>query len=182
MENWYIKLRNTLCCDSTELARFCQLVINSVMATDLGDKELKALRNSRWDKAFQEQAGKECALGSSSNTQDENPMDEINRKATIVIEHLIQASNVSHTMQHWHIFHKWNEKLFVKMYDAYHAGRAKKNPADFWYNGELGFFDFYVIPLAKILKDCGVFGLSSDESLNFATTNVLNGRNEVVRW
>jgi hypothetical protein len=25
-------------------------------------------------------------------------------RATIVIEHIIQASDVSHTMQHWHIY------------------------------------------------------------------------------
>jgi hypothetical protein len=28
---------------------------------------------------------------------------------------------------------------------------------------EIGFFDFYIIPLAKKLKECGVFGVSSDE-------------------
>jgi hypothetical protein len=32
-----------------------------------------------------------------------------------------------------------------------------------WYKGEIGFLDFYIIPLAKKLKDCGVFGVSSDE-------------------
>lgn len=37
--------------------------------------------------------------------------------------------------------------------------------------GELGFFDFYIIPLAKKLKDCGVFGVSSDEYLNYAESN-----------
>ena len=34
-----------------------------------------------------------------------------------------------------------------------------------------GFFDFYVIPLAKKLKDCSVFGVSSDEYLNYAEQN-----------
>ena len=38
--------------------------------------------------------------------------DDRNRKATIVIEHLIQASDVSHTMQHWEVYISWNEKLF----------------------------------------------------------------------
>jgi hypothetical protein len=51
------------------------------------------------------------------------------------------------------------------MYSAYLEGRAEKNPADFWYDGEIGFFDFYVIPLAKKLKECGVFGVSSAEYL-----------------
>lgn len=33
------------------------------------------------------------------------------------------------------------------------------------------FFDNYVIPLAKKLKECGVFGVSSDEYLNYALEN-----------
>lgn len=37
--------------------------------------------------------------------------------------------------------------------------------------GEIGFFDFYIIPLTKKLKDCGVFGISSDEYLNYALKN-----------
>ena len=33
------------------------------------------------------------------------------------------------------------------------------------------FFDNYVIPLSKKLKECGVFGVSSDEYLNYALQN-----------
>lgn len=43
--------------------------------------------------------------------------------------------------------------------------------ADSWYKGEIGFFDFYIIPLSKKLRDCGVFGPTSDENLNYATNN-----------
>ena len=57
------------------------------------------------------------------------------------------------------------------MYRAFADGRAEKSPAEGWYEGELGFFDFYIIPLAKKLADCGVFGVSSDEYLNYATAN-----------
>lgn len=57
------------------------------------------------------------------------------------------------------------------MHRAYTEGRAAKNPADNWYKGEMGFFDFYIIPLAKKLKNCGVFGVSSDEYLNYAIKN-----------
>ena len=83
----------------------------------------------------------------------------------------IQASDVAHTMQHWHIYTKWNERLFQEMSLAYLVGRAEKDPVQFWYNGELGFFDFYIIPLAKKLSECGVFGVSSDEYLNYAMRN-----------
>jgi hypothetical protein len=50
-------------------------------------------------------------------------------------------------------------------------GRTDTDPSTTWYQGEIGFFDFYIIPLAKKLKDCGVFGVSSDEYLNYAMQN-----------
>ena len=74
-------------------------------------------------------------------------------------------------MQHWHVYLKWNERLFHEMYNAYLEGRAENDPSETWYQGELGFYDFYIIPLAKKLKDCGVFGVASDEYLNYATAN-----------
>ena len=52
--------------------------------------------------------------------------DDVNRKATIILEHLIQASDISHTMQHWHIYRKWNEMFFQENLLAYHEGRADK--------------------------------------------------------
>lgn len=158
MHKNYKDLRNLICETDEELRHFRELVVNSVMATDIVDKELKALRNARWEKAFAEE--------NQVDSRDNN-----NRKATIVIEHLIQASDIAHTMQHWHIYRKWNERLFHEMYDAWRNGRSEKDPSEFWYNGEIGFFDFYIIPLAKKLKECGVFGVSSDEYLNYAQKN-----------
>ena len=84
---------------------------------------------------------------------------------------IIQASDVSHTMQHWHIYRKWNKRLFTEMYVAFRQGRMAKDPSTFWYKGEIGFFDNYIIPLAKKLKECNVFGVSSDECLNYAIQN-----------
>jgi class 3 adenylate cyclase len=155
----YDALRSKIYTNEAEMKRFRELVVNSVMATDIVDKELKTLRNKRWEKAF-------------SQTEEVGmTKDSIDRKATIVIEHLIQASDVAHTMQHWHIYRKWNERFFFECYKAYIDGRAAKDPSESWYVGEMGFFDFYIIPLAKKLKDCGVFGVSSDEYLNYAQRN-----------
>uniref|UniRef100_A0A7S3DSF0 Phosphodiesterase n=1 Tax=Entomoneis paludosa TaxID=265537 RepID=A0A7S3DSF0_9STRA len=142
--------------EKSTFQRFRQVVVNVVLATDIFDKELNNLRKNRWNMAFGEQAAGE----------DENDL-----KATIVIEHIIQASDVSHTMQHWHIYRKWNACLFKEMYLAYKSGRTDKDPSENWYEGEKGFFDFYIIPLAKKLKDCNVFGVSSDECLNYAIQN-----------
>jgi hypothetical protein len=46
-----------------------------------------------------------------------------------------------------------------------------KDPSDFWYQGEISFFENYIIPLAKKLKECGVFGVSGDEYLTYAENN-----------
>jgi hypothetical protein len=160
MEPAYENLRKQIYSTEAELTRFRQLVVNTVMATDIMDKDLKKLRNDRWEKAF-----------SIPPEEERKDPRAVNRKATIVIEHLIQASDVAHTMQHWHIYRKWNERLFGEMYKAYVEGRMEKDPSTDWYKGEMGFFDFYIIPLAKKLKDCGVFGVSSDECLNYARQN-----------
>lgn len=158
LEPQFSELRGTVCPTDKELNRLRQLVVNTVLATDIMDKDLKMLRNQRWEKAF-------------SSDYNETNQDKINRKATIVLEHLIQASDVCHTMQHWHVYRKWNERLFEEMYHAYKIGRADADPSTFWYKGELGFFDHYIIPLSKKLSDCGVFGVSSDEYLNYALRN-----------
>lgn len=59
----------------------------------------------------------------------------------------------------------------MECYEAYVNGRADTDPSKGWYKGELGFFDFYIIPLTRKLKECGVFGSSSSEYLNCAIRN-----------
>jgi hypothetical protein len=146
----YEELRATLFATRTDILRFRQVVVNIVLATAIFDKELNDLRKNRWDRAFGD--------------------DEVGHdlRATIVIEHIMQASGVAHTMQHWHVYRKWNYKLFDELLTAYKQGCMGADPSTFWYKGELGFFDKYIIPLAKYLKDCNIFGASSGECLNFA--------------
>lgn len=160
MEPRFDDFRRCIYEDEEELCRFRHLIVNSVMATDIFDKDLAALRKSRWNKAFHE-----------DDKTGETAKQKVDRKATIVLEHLIQASDVAHTMQHWHVYKAWNARLFEEMFKAYKKGRTQKDPTEGWYQGELWFFDNYVIPLAKKLKECGVFGVSSDEYLNYAVEN-----------
>ncbi|KAG7355294.1 adenylate and guanylate cyclase catalytic domain containing protein [Nitzschia inconspicua] len=159
MEDNYTKLRSALYSSQEEFDRFRQLCINCVIATDVFDKDLKTFREDRWKKAFAED--------SSSLSEEE----AWHCKATITIEYIIQASDVAHTMQHWHVYQRWNQRLFQEMYTAYKAGRADKDPSVGWYEGELWFFDNYVIPLAEKLKHCEVFGVDCDQLLDFATQN-----------
>jgi 3'5'-cyclic nucleotide phosphodiesterase len=159
MNHKYSELRDCIYSSDVEEKRFRELVVDAVLATDIADKDLGALRNSRWEQAF---AGRPSGETST----------DVDRKATIVFEHIIQASDVCHTMQHWHTYQKFNARLFEERYIAYLKGVAGENPPWVgWYNGELWFFDNYIIPLAQKLNDCGVFGVSYHEYLNYAQEN-----------
>ena len=154
----YKELCGTIYTTSSELKRFRTVLVNSVLSTDIVDKELKALRNERWAVAF---------------SDVKNIHSDADRyRASSVLEHLIQASDISHTMQHWHVYRKWNQCLFFEQYQAYLDGRSSTNPADNWYEGEIGFFKFYIIPLAQKLQEVGVFGSSGREYLDFAEKNL----------
>jgi 3'5'-cyclic nucleotide phosphodiesterase len=88
MEERFANFRSAIFDNDEDQARFRQIVVNSVMATDIMDKDLKKLRDSRWNKAFHSSDN-----GRKSVNKDVDVC--LNRKATIVIEHLIQASDVS---------------------------------------------------------------------------------------
>lgn len=157
MEGEFEALRHCVCHTDYELKRFHQLVVNAVVATDIEDDDLAAWRQNRWRKAF----GPESLKAEF----------DMERKATIVFESVIQVSDISFTMQHWHIYTKWNERLFAEKLKAFLIGRSDDDPSFSWYHDELGFFDQYVIPLAKRLEDCQVFGVSSEEYLTYAVGN-----------
>ena len=163
MDPRFERLRKCIYQTNVERKRFRQLVINSVMATDIADRQVNENRQSKWDKAFRRSPGD----GASALQIQE----DMNRKATAVIEHIIQVSDVAHTMQHWHIYRRWNERLFHEMHEAFQSGKVNVDPSTNWYIGELGFFDYYLIPLAMKLKECGVFGASGYEYISYVLKN-----------
>jgi hypothetical protein len=168
MQDKYKDLRACIYASECEMKRFRELIIDAVLATDIADKELQTLRKNRWADAFDENltTGVDGSL-------------EMDRKATIVVEHIIQASDVSHCMQHWLTYQKFNARLFEERYVAYLKGMSGENPPWLgWYKGEIWFFDNYIIPLAQKLNDCGVFGVSYHEYLNYAQQNRLEWERE----
>jgi hypothetical protein len=79
MDPRYGEIRKCIYTNETELRRFRQLIVKSVMAPDIFYPDMKQLRELRWFKAFSE--------ASRDNAAD--------LKATIVIEHIIQAADVA---------------------------------------------------------------------------------------
>jgi 3'5'-cyclic nucleotide phosphodiesterase len=162
MDQKYSDLRDCIYDNEVEKARFRELVVDAVLATDIADRELGTLRKSRWETAFAERP-----VGVDMDLDEDG-----DRRATIVFEHIIQASDVCHTMQHWHTYQKFNARLFEERYIAYRKGVSGDNPPWVgWYKGEIWFFDNYIIPLAQKLNDCGVFGVSYHEYLSYALEN-----------
>ena len=166
MECRYQELRRCIFPNPNELHRFRLLIVNCVIATDIADAGLRDERKKRWSDVF---SPEHASLLNGEG---------MHRKATIVIDHIIQASDIAHTMQHWSVYIKWNEKLFDELYQSYKAGSSDKDPSESWFQGEIGFFDFYIIPLAMKLKECGVFGMTSDEFLKYALENRKRWENE----
>jgi 3'5'-cyclic nucleotide phosphodiesterase len=158
MNEKFADLRHCICSDKEELAAFRRILVTVVMATDLFDKDLKNQRDQYWDDTFG---------GNATASRKEYGILEL----SIVAQLIIQASDVSHTMQHFTVYRKWNFRLLTEMYDAYQNGRAAEDPTTKWYEGELWFFDNYVIPLAQKLKKCNVFGASCAEFLDYAMDN-----------
>lgn len=163
MEPCYKELRESIFLHRSELTDFRSLLVTAVMATDIADKELAALRKGRAAGALKAEEDDDCAAHAD--------MDLVRRKATFVVETLIQVADVSHTMSSFPIFKKWNHRLYKEMYKAFKNGRAESDPTDTWYKGEFGFFDFYIIPLAKKLNECGIHGIASEEYLKNAVEN-----------
>lgn len=153
---------------TTESERLCfrQLLVNAVVATDIMDAENCARQMQQWTVTFKDDNG--C----KSNAHAAEVL--ANRRATIAFELLMQASDISHYMQHWDIYQKWNQRLFDETKMAYHAGRSDKDPSTCWYQDELWFFDKCVIPLAHKLQKCGILGVLGGESL----ANALQNRHE----
>ena len=89
MDTKYQELQHCIYKDQEEFDRFRQIVVNMVMATDIFDKDFKAFRETRWKSAFE-------------GVNPPATEDELhNLRATVMLEHTIQASDVGHAMQHW---------------------------------------------------------------------------------
>ena len=127
MDPEYEALQRTIFSNGNEFQRFRKLVVNVVIATDIFDKELNGDRNMRWLKAFDKDA----------RTRSFSVEEETNYKATVVIEHVMQVADIMHTMQHFHSYQRWNERLFEEMYASYECGISKKDPSVDWYEGEI---------------------------------------------
>ena len=175
MDPMFDELRSAIYADRDEFIQFREVVVNSVIATDIFNEDATSARNKRWEKVFYRERAKEqhcdatCATGSTAEDSHNKKLSDL--KATLMIDCIMQASDICPTMQHWHLYQKWNERRFKETCRAFQNGRASVNPSDRWYEWQLILFDTKVIPLAKKLKESGCFGSHAGEYLDNAKKN-----------
>ena len=152
LDERYEALRACICANDDELIVFRQVLVNSIVATDLFDESLKLQRREQ-----------QQSLSRNGNLAEE--------EAAVTIDLIMQVANLSHTMQHWHVYQQWNRRLFQEALEAHMAGRMDQKPQDVWFDNELHFFDTVVLPLSKVIQANPVFGSTCDEFIEFACNN-----------
>ena len=83
-------------------------------------------------------------------------------KATVVLETLLKAADISYMMQDWERYKIWSSRLFFEQKAAFVSKRNKVNPEKGWFELQFLFINSYVLPLAHKLKTIGVFGENGD--------------------
>lgn len=167
MEDRFSSLRSSIYGNTNDFERFRHLLVNAVMGTDAFDSKLVKWRKDHWARAFRVE-------------NITNPKKSMDRKATIVIHYILLAADISHTMSSWETYCTWNQRLFFEMTAAWQYGRSENEPGADWYNGEIGFFKGWVVPLAEKLKSLGIFGDLGEMFLLHATTNLRRWEKEGV--
>ena len=114
----FSNLRQTMFGSDDDESRFRQLLINVVIATDITDRERRAGERVRWETAFDKDSASDFNWEKEwqNKSDDKLPAIDISLKATVVLEQIVLASDVAHTMQHWLTYVKWNERLYKEMW------------------------------------------------------------------
>lgn len=124
--------------------RFRSVISDLILCTDIASQERRELCTKRWNEAFSD-------MGAT----------EICKATGTIADHIMQVADVSHTMQHFETFLKWNQRLYHEVLAAFEYGQkidaTRAHPSENWYESQLSFFDFYIIPLAERLDTSGAF-------------------------
>ena len=110
--------------------------------------------------AFGKMASRTSATGGDTVTPQEiklgppEPVDEL--REAVVMETILTAADVAHNLQGFDQMVKWSNRLYLELRRAYIDGRGDC-PQNGWFNNQIGFLDFYLLPVARKLDDMGVF-------------------------
>lgn len=85
---------------------------------------------------------------------DPDEPDEL--RASVVLEQLLKAADVSPNMQGWDQLEKWSGRLFFELMNSFDDGRGE-DPRQGWFRNQITFMESYMLPLARRLNEMQVF-------------------------
>jgi len=111
---------------------FLHLVTSSVLATDVSSQERQKKIQDRFERVV--------ILSDEGLSEFE--------KTQSVVEQILLLADVGHCSQGYDIFLNWNAAFFKECLDNWWAGHGD-DPRPGWYNGQIGFIEGYILPLAE---------------------------------
>jgi len=82
-------------------------------------------------------------------------IDELHE--SVIMETIIKSADVAHNLQGFDQMANWSDCLYLELRKAL-VEKKGDDPMNGWFNNQIGFLDFYLLPLARKLDDTGVFG------------------------
>jgi hypothetical protein len=159
----YPHLRASLFKSQDEMNAFIMLIRVAVSSTDIACKDNMGECKELLECAFGLKEGvdqaeiKDLQEYHAFNLSMLNNLDATQLDATLLCQNcaflqlLVQAADVAHTMQPFEMFIRWNYRLYKEQQALHASYLLPTNPSDNWPTSNIGFFDFYVEPLAARL-------------------------------
>ena len=111
---------------------FLHLVTAAVLATDVSNKETQTKIQERFERVI------------IVKDEDVTEFD----KTQACIEQMLLLADVGHCTQGYDNFLIWNQAVFYECLQNHYQGHAD-DPRPGWHAGEIGFLEFYILPLAE---------------------------------
>ncbi|OEU17529.1 hypothetical protein FRACYDRAFT_275121 [Fragilariopsis cylindrus CCMP1102] len=107
-------------------------------------------------------ANKRCSASSDDvsilSMYELPPPEEIDdMRESVIMETIIKSADVAHNLQGFEQMAKWSDCLYLELRKAFIEEKGD-DPMNGWFNNQIGFLDFYLLPLARMLDDTGAFG------------------------
>jgi atrial natriuretic peptide receptor A len=184
-------LRSAILPEVLDKIQFTKILFQGILVTDIATPERVKLGVERFQVAQNEQGQYETRLcplapylddifdgvGLDEEVKTEFPDEFIithdGLQKCVKNEHLMLLSDISHLLQGWENFAKWNFRLYKELMVCFKNGQCD-DPRSGWYQGQVGFYEHYILPLAKRSK---VFFNET-----FADALVQNGLRNLKLW
>mmetsp|Transcript_6373 Transcript_6373/g.13128 ORF Transcript_6373/g.13128 Transcript_6373/m.13128 type:complete len:483 (+) Transcript_6373:54-1502(+) len=124
--------------------RFRQVLIHTVLATDVSHTTLNQQREQRLQRLL--------------SLKNKNDSDSSGLRTALMLEFLLRAAYVAHVMQGWPAYQEQNQQRFQESMTAFEDKRLAVNPSKFWYKMELRILDSFAIPLVQTLQESKLLG------------------------